>query len=1519
MAELLGLASAIAGLVALAGQITSISYSYLSDVRDAKHTRAQYLTELSALCDALLHAENAVVEAERLGSLSPRPASLSADVLDDCRNHLVLLKGKLQSHGTNNPRGLTRLKSALTWPLEEQQMKKHIEMLHRFRAIFADYVSASTLTLSKASYSKLHILTRERDRSQLMEWLQPPNLLGHGPPSRPPCAGTGKWFLESEAYVRWRTGAPSILWCRGNPGVGKSMLCSVILQELSERHKASHLLYYFCDFAAGNEQTATSILQNLMRQMLVDGNDTHISLLMRCRERFNTPPAWKELSQIFIELCTLQGTHPCIVLDALDELEDRKLLLPLLDECVTAGCRIFATSRPLPDIADAFAASEQVELEANRDDLKLFVQSELHKSDFRDISSTSDIVDKIVDQAGSIFLLAQLFMSHVLGLTTLKQIRRSVAMLPSNLDSAYQSSLDRILAQTTPRKTLALRLIAWITHAERRLMAAELLHAFAVEDDEDEIDEENVTSLRILLQVCVGLVIVNDDTTVTLVHATAHAFFKSMLTQFANAHIDMASTCLRYLCMRVPFSAGPCNSVIDMDQRLDSMPFLGYAAHYWGRHAHDVEQPLADLIYQLLDDSSLRASSFQALQYRRHLDPQLTEASFAALPTGQGPLHVAAVWALGGAAEKYLDSNSLSLGDTQGWTPLHWACFKGNAVVGKLLLQHGAPVNVCDNHNWTPLFWASFNGDIEALTSLLDHGANHLIRDIYSWTALQWAVSCGARNTVELLLNHHAQFLACKAAKPRILVASLSVADALEQEHQSRSIVPAEIAAGVGDAKLLDVLLQAIKPNSTAFNASWRHAHFDPPMFNIWRTLNKAERHYGPGEMLSYMQVSCSHDSLQDVRDWRSRLLHAAIRDDKIIMVHLLIELGADTNYLVDRRTALHTAAFRANHHFVELLLGAGADPTLRDDRGCTALHQAVMNGFEETIATLIKGGADVNARVHRPSKKSLDDFASSMTPLMLTCGFRHDAEQHYDKPDPGLATRIARILLNAGADPISLDHSGNAALHHGVQTCDLNLVKFLLENGATIPEPDPNGYCIVHAFAEGDDRGRSPEDMQNLLDLLLSQTPARAESMEWHQQVTTAGSDQSAVHCPLSLAIQSENWRIFTALVQRGGHLRTTYPLQPLLKAAMRELQPRAVHLLLDQGAKPEGGIGDLLWDTDLLRTEFAGEAFALILKDLVQSGLDVNSFGPALLTAVKLTDSPGIIQALLDVGADLYLTDEAGLDAFMVSLLHEKVATLDCLLKNAANTPHLGHWTQPLPSIPLDESIAYVCARLKEHDLVLQRTKNNKSLLQLAVEAGSASVVANLIACGADPEETDQDGWRPLHTAIFRNHGAVVDVLLATGVDVHAATHKWSHDFYRPSSLWIDELWRGQPLHLAAMTGNARIAAKLLARGADVGASTGSQSHSFPGHGPTALHIALDTGKLYGRRGHVLDRGRLETARMLVDHGADVRCVVSRLGIHHVILFEGFEDLWNKLRVGVVEGDCKHCTPTYLVHDYA
>ncbi|KAJ7860217.1 ankyrin repeat-containing domain protein [Mycena olivaceomarginata] len=1530
MAEVVGFVSAVTGLVALATQITKISYGYLLDVRDAKRTRGRYLTELSAFTDALQRAERAAVDAEQLGLLAHRPPNLSVGILNDCQTQLMTLRQTLDGDTVDGR--LMRMKSALVWPLEEQQMKKQIEVLHRFRGIFADYVSASTLALSKASYSKLDILSRgtvsshvayttaqgskftERDRSQLLEWLELPSPLHHGPPMEPPCPGTGKWFLETDAYGKTGSREVDVIVSSTSqlPAIFVLMLgSSMVLQDRTEAASTFGVVHYFCDFGAGKQQTTTLILRSLVRQMLLHGNEGHISVAKECRDRINMPLGLKDLSRAFIAMCKVQQAGPYIVFDALDELEDRKNLLPLLGEFVSAGCHIFTTSRYMPDIADALAAFEQVELEASPDDLKLFVQSELQASDFAQISFSGDIVDIIVNQADGIFLLARLLMNDLLALTTVRQIRRSLSTLPSNLTAAYQSSLNRILAQPPPRTALALRVIAWVTHAERRLKTAELVHAFAMEEGANEIDDENFVSVSMLLQVCVGLLIVNNDTTVSLIHPTAHTFFGDMPGHSIDTHRDIASTCLHYLCMHIPFGSGPCDNVSAMNTRLDQMFLLSYAAQHWGRHTHYDEKPLIPLIRKLLDNASLLESSFQALHHHRNLDPQLDEASFAALPTGKGPLHIAAYWDLKETARVYSDHDSLSLSDGQGWTPLHWACFKRSSTVSQLLLSSGAAVNAADSYGWTPLFWASFNGDTKMLTSLLDLDANHLVRDRYSWTAFQWAVSCRHQKAMEVLLNFNSNFLCLNSPQP-LHVPSLSVHTA-KRYHDARTMVPAEIAAETGDANLMDQLLQRLHLRTNeerwsrcakehTLNETWQHRYFDQPMPNLWRLWNKNQIRDAPDDFMTSRMPQYN----PNVHDWRARLLHVAIRDDKIMIVRLLLELGADTNYSINGRTALHIAAFRRDSMFVSLLLKAGADPALHDQWGCTALHQALINGFEGPAATLITSGSDANERTNTPKghwQLYRSWKANSMTPLILNfpCALHNSS-------------------FAAGGDPTLSDDSGCTALHYAVEASDLGLVRLLLQHGAKIPAPDSTGHSVIHNLARGTSHQQTLEDVQCLLDLLLEQLPEYGQSVSYlDSEVETeikahwAEEDwDKEIHSPLSLAMQSDNWNVVTALLIRGAALPIGQKLEPLLKKAIRELHPRATHFLLSHGVKPggEGGcVWDLLWQMDRLSANAAArQAFALILTYLVQAGVDINTVSggylsgdSALLAVVQRIDVPEIVQALLDAGSNLYHTNDDGVDAFFLSLVHERVYTLSCLLHNATKTPPSGgHWTQPLHFIGPDayqDPIAFACSCITQRNLLGWWSKRiHKTLLHRVVQNGSTNTLARLLECGVDIEEVDWYGWRPLHMAIMSGNKKVVDKLLAAGVDVCATTQKWS-DYDHYALLRPGKAWTGQALYLAAMKGNAPLVAELLACGANVHAHTGTDG-TWQGQGPTALHIALDTEFSDDRMCGPLDVGMLDIAAMLVQHGAKVQGVLNHMKLDDVLRFRGFEDLWDKLR---------------------
>jgi hypothetical protein len=107
-----------------------------------------------------------------------------------------------------------------------------------------------------------------------------------------------------------------------------------------------------------------------------------------------------------------------------------------------------------------------------------------------------------------------------------------------------------------------------------------------------------------------------------------------------------------------------------------------------------------------------------------------------------------------------------------------------------------------------------------------------------------------------------------------------------------------------------------------------------------------------------------------------------------------------------------------------------------------------------------------------------------------------------------------------------------------------------------------------------------------------------------------------------------------------------------------------------------------------------------------------------------------------------------------------------------------------------------------------------------------------------------------------------------------------------------------------LATLVANEEIVSMLLDRGADLDAGTGCNSKGYwPLHGPRALHIALGTGTSYGIDAACLGHARLNIARMLVERGACVKTVADHLRMHDLKWFQGYEDVWEAVRVGITD----------------
>ena len=114
MAEILGIASSIAGLLSLTIEIFSITTNYVRGVREASKTAKDLIKELKELKVALSLFDDLVNECsdDLLEDASPLLASISLEDIKEYRELLSSLQSKLEKIVTGNP-GFIKAKKLL--------------------------------------------------------------------------------------------------------------------------------------------------------------------------------------------------------------------------------------------------------------------------------------------------------------------------------------------------------------------------------------------------------------------------------------------------------------------------------------------------------------------------------------------------------------------------------------------------------------------------------------------------------------------------------------------------------------------------------------------------------------------------------------------------------------------------------------------------------------------------------------------------------------------------------------------------------------------------------------------------------------------------------------------------------------------------------------------------------------------------------------------------------------------------------------------------------------------------------------------------------------------------------------------------------------------------------------------------------------------------------------------------------------------------------------------------------------
>jgi hypothetical protein len=97
------------------------------------------------------------------------------------------------------------------------------------------------------------------------------------------------------------------------------------------------------------------------------------------------------------------------------------------------------------------------------------------------------------------------------GLPNRAAVLGALERLPTEIHGAYDIVMDRIKQQGEFDETFAKNVLLWVAQARRPLSVAELQHALAVLPGMKQMDADYVTDEDILISVCAGLVVVDQE------------------------------------------------------------------------------------------------------------------------------------------------------------------------------------------------------------------------------------------------------------------------------------------------------------------------------------------------------------------------------------------------------------------------------------------------------------------------------------------------------------------------------------------------------------------------------------------------------------------------------------------------------------------------------------------------------------------------------------------------------------------------------------------------------------------------------------------------------------------------------------------------------------------------------------------------------------------------------------------------------------------------------------------------
>ncbi|KAJ7247021.1 ankyrin repeat domain-containing protein [Mycena rebaudengoi] len=1051
------------------------------------------------------------------------------------------------------------------WDVGQQQQQNHDQAagdLELLKAVTDGHEEIRNKVKDAADEQRQ--VTDGADRDRIIEWLSPLNFFSRNADIyRAHQDGTGTWLLDDVRFKDWVLSPGGTLWCYGLPGAGKTVLSSTITEYLRSQFPIGNngVACAYLNHKETEIHSLENILAGLWRQLIfgkpLPSRSTAHGLYARHYEK-RTRPSLEEMHTV-LHSVVVEYSKVYFIIDALDEYPElcRHALLKYL-AAFQPKINLLLTSRPHVEPETFFPNTPSLEIRATEGDIHRYVEAQIQATPHlaNHIQShpelRQEIETKIIRNVDGMFLLAKLHFDSILAKHTVKAIRIALKNLPEDLEHTYNEAMDRIESQSKEDKAIAHLVLTWVANAKRPLSVAELLEAIAIEPDTKSLDREGVVEMVVVLSVCAGLVIVDQDGTVRLIHYTTQKYLDGVqASKFPFAQRDIAQACLTYL-LYDNFATLLENRQelreLGQDHALLDYSFRHSLIHAAGKY----EAMLRHLLMEFLGRASKWQNFWRTIPYmQQYASSPWGILDFGGWPEFHTPLHLAVVFNLQGTFENIL-AQDLHLWDEKKGELLYVSSSFSPVEMVELLLEKGVDMNVAGWKYGNALQTASCHGRDAVVRLLLEKGADVNAQGGIYGNALQAASTAQNTAIVKLLVEkgadlnaqggEHGNALQAASYCGREAIVRLLINEGANVNTQCGEYGNALEAASLwGQEEVVQLLID----KGADVNAQG----------GKYGTALQAASYHGREAIVRLLINEGANVNTQGGE--YGNALQAASLWGKEAVVRLLIDKGADVNAQGGvYGNALQAASYRGQEAIVQLLIKKGADVNAQVGEYGNVLQAAAYHGQEEIVRLLINKGAHVNVQ-----------------------GGKYGNALQAASIEPN--TTVVELLIDSGADMNEQGGRYGNALQAACYFGHKEILQLLLEKGA-------------HVNAQGGEYGNalqaaSTEPNTAVLKLLIHQgadvnqqggvfgNALQAASHYGHEAVVRLlveqGANVNAQGGEYGSALQGAaavgNEAIIQLLVENGADLNTTGGIYgSALQAAVLENHETVVQWLFAHGA---------------------------------------------------------------------------------------------------------------------------------------------------------------------------------------------------------------------------------------------------------------------------------------------------------------------------------------------------------------